>query len=493
MLPRRTYRFLFLGVIAVLVLLFLQSWHSLGDPLAIPASWADYDFSRYILGHNSTHHAQHVDMALLDEMHSCDRCLVSPEWCGEFGSRNLDLATAHEGSGDRLRRAIAKSERGEPIRFGIIGGSLSRGHGCHCTPFHKQIFNWWNETYPHPDNLFVDGSVGARGTNYFKFCHAEHLRPDLDVILVELSINDLYNIENVHNMESIIRSMLSYPSHPAIIMTASFSLRGNTLETGIDGHLAVAQYYDVPVSRISMRNAFLPIIHKHPEMRKVYFAWDDPGKPERPDTLHFSALGHAAMAKTTVALIQRQACILHKGLPTMSGNSSIWPVGEEFTTTVPFQRMTDKYDADQTEMSPIDRPQCMSIDSPRQKLAPISSEGWESWQLPHTEKHYLRATEPGKRISFEVTLTAGKVAIYYLKSNTMGLGRAKCWFDDDVKNARTLDGWWPRKENIGDFTLVNEGRDIPSGKYIVTCETLPQMLKDEGRGNIFLLIAVMTV
>jgi hypothetical protein len=29
----------------------------------------------------------------------------------------------------------------QPLRFGIIGGSLSLGHGCHCTPFHKQIFD----------------------------------------------------------------------------------------------------------------------------------------------------------------------------------------------------------------------------------------------------------------------------------------------------------------------------------------------------------------
>lgn len=51
--------------------------------------------------------------------------------------------------------------------------------------------------------MYVDGSVGARGSNYFKvcrmsclvnywlmvlqFCHTEHLRPDLDVVIVELS------------------------------------------------------------------------------------------------------------------------------------------------------------------------------------------------------------------------------------------------------------------------------------------------------------------
>ncbi|KIJ26506.1 hypothetical protein M422DRAFT_272434 [Sphaerobolus stellatus SS14] len=177
----------------------------------------------------------------------------------------------------------------------------------------------------------------------------------------------------------------------------------------------------------------------------------------------------------------------------MPGNSTVWPAGEDFDTTVPFQRLIDNYNADQKEMSPIDRPQCMSIDSPRQKLTPISSEGWEPWRQPNTDKQFFRATEPGKRISFEVNLGSGQVAIYYLKSNTMGLGLAKCWLNDDIQHARTLDGWWPSKMNIGEFMVINENRATPPGKYIVTCETLAQTMKDEGRGNTFLLIAVMTV
>ena len=64
-------------------------------------------------------------------------------------------------------------------------------------------------------------------------------------------------------------------------------------------------------------------------------------------------------------------------------------------------------------MAPIDRPQCMSIDSPRNKLTPISSDGWEPWTLPHTEKRYLRAIGPGKSISFEVKLTSGQVCGFW--------------------------------------------------------------------------------
>jgi hypothetical protein len=36
-------------------------------------------------------------VAVVDATRNCDRCLVSPEWCAEFGSRNMDRTVAYEG------------------------------------------------------------------------------------------------------------------------------------------------------------------------------------------------------------------------------------------------------------------------------------------------------------------------------------------------------------------------------------------------------------
>jgi hypothetical protein len=62
----------------------------------------------------------------------------------------------------------------------------------------------------------------------------------------------LRDVKDLRNIESILRSVLSYPSRPAVVMTASFSLM-DKIEMGVDAHLPVAQYYDVPESRISHR------------------------------------------------------------------------------------------------------------------------------------------------------------------------------------------------------------------------------------------------
>lgn len=65
-------------------------------------------------------------------------------------------------------------------------------------------------------------------------------------------INDYRTEDNMRNIESILRAVLSYPSKPAIIFVAWFSLM-DRLDIGADIHVPVAQYYDVPVSRIQLR------------------------------------------------------------------------------------------------------------------------------------------------------------------------------------------------------------------------------------------------
>ena len=80
----------------------------------------------------------------------------------------------------------------------------------------------------------------------------------------------------------------------------------------------------------------------------------------------------------------------------------------------PQQRMTDSFDASFDVQSPIDKPTCSSVDSVRNPLKPINGpldKGWAPWVLPKTTKQYLRATEPGARISFNVELTSGQVCL----------------------------------------------------------------------------------
>ncbi|EJD40558.1 hypothetical protein AURDEDRAFT_115833 [Auricularia subglabra TFB-10046 SS5] len=420
---------------------------------------------------------------------TCSRCEASPEWCASFGERNMDLVAAYEGSGDRVRRVLAKAMRGEPITYGIIGGSLSRGHGCECITFHRQIFDWWNETFPHPDNVYVDGSVGARGSNYFKFCHIEHLPQDADLIILELSINDDPVEGHAKNIESILRATLDYPKKPAVIVTASFSLMGK-MAMGGDAHLSVAQYYDVPV--VNLRHALLPIIQKRPDAVEDFFVVKSI-LPNYKDLLHLSGLGHYTLAESTIAFLQRQKCLVENAPPRKTAMDGRFVVGESYDVGLPrLSLLSDKWS--DSAQARVDRPSCMTIDSAEHPLTPAKAEGWATWNQPHTTKNYWRATEPGARIDFAVYLAEGHVMLYYLKSKKMSLGRVKCWLNEDEKSAVTIDGYWEDQRSIGQFTNVREGKPLTPGNYTLHCENMERHYgKEEGRGTTFLIIAVLTV
>lgn len=96
--------------------------------------------------------------------------------------------------------------RGEPFTIGVIGGSVSTGHGLY-TPggeqyspenMHSVFFDYLNSTFPAPEgsviktshvpgkNAFVNGAEPARGSDYYSMCNQLHVPTDADLIVVEL-------------------------------------------------------------------------------------------------------------------------------------------------------------------------------------------------------------------------------------------------------------------------------------------------------------------
>ncbi|KAH7097127.1 hypothetical protein BKA62DRAFT_774527 [Auriculariales sp. MPI-PUGE-AT-0066] len=429
---------------------------------------------------------------------SCDRCSTAGDFCNQVGSRSLDLAAAYEGSGDRIRRVLAKAARGEPIVFGILGGSVSRGHGCNnCVPFHRQIFDWINTTYPHAGHRYTDGSVGARGTNYFKFCHVEHLPSDADLVVLEHAVNDNAAEDSARNMESIVRAVLQYKNAPAVLLVESFHLLVNVTQGG-DSHLPVAEYYDVPV--INLRSALLPIMMRRPKAVDEFFSI---GAGPRRDQVHPNARGHAILAQFATSYLARQKCLIENPHRVVRPTEPMFidGLGDETDETglgmldVPRLTLMSPWSPHGTV--PDEHPTCASIDSERNPITPLNTtHGWELWSQPGTEKQFWRATQPGARFEHKVNLATGHIMLYYLRSKKMDLGRVKCWLNDDEAGAVTIDSWWHVATSIGVFTSLRDPSKgtLEPGEYTLKCDTLAKHPgKEEGRGTTFLIIAVLTV
>lgn len=97
----------------------------------------------------------------------------------------------YAGTNTRLHRVLRKLQNGEPISMGVIGGSVSSGHGLdqrgreylphqrvvlshprvrvatdiRSGPLnvHRRIFDYLTSKYPHPGHKFTNGAIPATG------------------------------------------------------------------------------------------------------------------------------------------------------------------------------------------------------------------------------------------------------------------------------------------------------------------------------------------
>lgn len=107
---------------------------------------------------------------------------------------NLARAIAFEGANTRLKRVIRKAQRGERIKIGILGGSVTDGHGVFGKDREKLwpnlYANWWRKTFPQVEVELINGAIPATSSSYYMSCFGEHIDRDVDIVVIELAIND---------------------------------------------------------------------------------------------------------------------------------------------------------------------------------------------------------------------------------------------------------------------------------------------------------------
>lgn len=97
-----------------------------------------------------------------DTTRSCEVCLINPDSPLCYVSRKtIKSSQAVIGSGTRVRRLLEKAERGENVRIGVIGASVTRGQGLDYgqKTFAHAFFEDFKSMYPRSE-LFV-GAVAA--------------------------------------------------------------------------------------------------------------------------------------------------------------------------------------------------------------------------------------------------------------------------------------------------------------------------------------------
>lgn len=90
---------------------------------------------------------------------------------------------------------------------------------------------------------------------------------------------------------------------------------------------------------------------------------------------------------------------------------------------------------------------CADANDQQHPMKPHTAEGWEPY-VWNEEKHYWVSSTVGAKIRVDIKVNAGRVAVYYFRSQHYDLGDALCWVDDNEHGAINLPGYWDRTYNM---------------------------------------------
>lgn len=130
----------------------------------------------------------------------------------------------------RLKRKLRKVLKGEDIHLAIIGGSNSAGGGIEQDEggtqgiFFRVISDWWQKTITTITGSHLKTrqiALGGTGSDFFQYCYGAYIQKNVDLVLLEMSVNDLkelpLNVNLSLPIEQLTRQLLEFPTHPAIL------------------------------------------------------------------------------------------------------------------------------------------------------------------------------------------------------------------------------------------------------------------------------------
>ncbi|SCZ90103.1 BZ3500_MvSof-1268-A1-R1_Chr1-3g01778 [Microbotryum saponariae] len=426
---------------------------------------------------------------------TCPVCSPSDDLCAKWGSQVLLRSRIYRGTLHRFGPFFDKLALGEDVKIGLLGGSIS-----HCVDLSKKDCyetrlaqglskewgvkvevgpvleaEWGNLNFlfrlitapfyffrvPHQ---ILNGALSGMGSMFFESCWASHFLNRVDLMLVDVSVNDVMTSLKNPSFDALLRSLLSHDDRMAVLVLTLFS----PLIGWRDGSAqveSIAQYYDVPV--LSQKNVVIHHRRQNPapeittlkdtEATTEFDQWynranAEPKDGTEPVTVAFppghhpGPKGHELITDLITSFLRHERCVHERdrGVEVVRGS----------------MREFDVLDMDIPEWSAY-----ALIDGRKASVAPsltcysatpttttpfriLSQRG--GWTPTHWKnKYYLMADKPGAHIVFEVNVPESAIVqLMYWRSSTVPLGSAMAWFDDEDDKVEMLRGKWLEKATV---------------------------------------------
>ncbi|KAM0789618.1 hypothetical protein ACM66B_000424 [Microbotryomycetes sp. NB124-2] len=433
-----------------------------------------YDDGEWSSGHSmpSTEGYRRPPMGPMAATSSCEVCVATPDdpMCQEYGLDNVRLSRSYMGSGARVRKFLEKAMRGEKVKIGVIGGSVSFGHGI--WPEHgeeswvQRFHRMFKQIFPNTE--IENGSMPATGSEFFSLCWDAKIHNDADLYLVELEINDVYHDETYKHVDQLSRSILGLPQEPALIRVGTVATSFPNMLLGISAAITQSNYFDTP--HITIRNWLLPFFMEHPSRSAEFFAVLPDGSP---DYRHIAKYGHRALADMMTLYMREMICDVEKRqMYPVPQAASRWPQAD-LLGKIPRLYIWEPFSATK-KAAPVHS--FCSFYGSRRLIEPdpeLTDPAWQRVEWNH--KIATRCTKPGKQIGFRFTGT--RVGLFVYMRDAFTQGKMECWTDHDKQRSVVIDAYW-RQAARPEFHLVRDGLDF--GEHTVSCRILPPDTSERG-------------
>ncbi|KAI5480705.1 capsular related protein, Esterase, SGNH hydrolase-type domain containing [Pseudohyphozyma bogoriensis] len=413
---------------------------------------------------------------------SCELCIIDPSHplC-EYGIDNIRLSRMYEGSGYRVRKFLEKALRGEKVKIGVMGASVTTGHG---VPPDRPI--WQDRFFEDFVTIFPNAELIAEPVPgvtswYYGMCFNSMFPDDIDLYLIELDINNEAIDRTYKEDDTLFRGLLGLPNEPAVIRVSVFALMFGDLARGTVSSLLQSNFFDVPV--VGIRNFLMPQAFLDPNSTETFFSHADDGEP---DLRHISWQSHQALGDMLSLYLRSQVCETKRRIdyPPLP-RDNIWPT-EAILGKQPTQHVWEKFKPG--NKIPTIHPSCQLTSSKLSPLVPIVSRTTGNWEMVEwNNKRALNSHTVGDLISFGFTGTQVGLFVWNTngKKNPIKPGKSLCWVDDQRQDGTVVDAWHASDVSGTGFIPVVEG--LREGHHILTCEI---MAESSTEGHDFRIIGV---
>lgn len=193
----------------------------------------------------------------------------------------------------RLKTLFRRAVQGEELTIGFLGGSITQG-SLAAEPgntYAFRVYQWFVDTFPQSRFHYVNGGIGGTDSHYgVSRAVTDVLMYQPDFVVVDFSVNDIKNPYLDETYEGVVRRLLTWSSHPAVVL-----LNNVYYDTGLtaqDIHNKVGDWYGLP--HVSIRDSI------YREMKA--------GQHQRaqltPDGLHPNDYGHGLVAAQIIELLE---------------------------------------------------------------------------------------------------------------------------------------------------------------------------------------------